>query len=80
MIYEVYDKFNEHRFNVLNVEKVIETKYDFKFKYNNGTYSCNYSKQSNQLLQICFFLPNNLPSKVLIDLGNWCFLNRILCP
>ena len=46
MIYEVYDKFNECRFNVLNVEKVIETKYDFKFKYNNGTYSCNYSKSN----------------------------------
>ena len=46
MIYEVYDKFNEYRFNVFNVEKVIETKYEFKFKYNNGTYSHSYSKSS----------------------------------
>ncbi len=44
MIYEVYDKFNEYRFNVLNVEKVIETKYSFKFKYRNGSYSVEYQK------------------------------------
>lgn len=44
MVYEVYDKFNEYRFNVLNVEKVIESTYTFKFKYNNGTYSREYLK------------------------------------
>lgn len=46
MVYEVYDKFNEYRFPVFNVEKVIERTYDFKFKFNNGTYSCEYLKSS----------------------------------
>lgn len=44
MIYEVYDKFNEYNFYVLNVEKVIESTFTFKFKYNNGTYSREYLK------------------------------------
>lgn len=52
MIYEVYDKFNEYKFVVMNVEKVIENKYDFKFKYNNGTYSCNYLKSNYEYSEV----------------------------
>lgn len=47
MIYEVYDRFNKCRFDVSNIEKVIESEYDFKFKYHNGVYSCIYSKSSH---------------------------------
>ena len=43
-VYEVYDKFNEGKFSVWNVEKIIETKHTFQFKFTNGTYSQEYLK------------------------------------
>ena len=44
MMYEVYDKFNECKWRISNVEKVIEKRHTFQFKFNDGKYSNEYLK------------------------------------
>ena len=46
MMYEVYDRFNECKWVVCNVERVIEKRYTFQFKFNDGKYSHEYLKGS----------------------------------